>query len=99
MAISSIHEGSESIASTKSRFAILGSGIISTGIWASHDHMDLVLDLSDGRVPCSAVCILAVSRELSSADEKLYLILQIEARYGHVTVSVVKQVEFFLMLL
>ena len=61
--------------------------------------MDLVLDLSIGRVPCFAVRILTVTCKLSSTDEKHYLILQIEACRGHVIVSVAEQAKLILMLL
>ena len=56
-------------------------------------------DLSVGRVHCFAVHILAVTRELSSADEILYLILQIEACRGCVTGRVMEQAELVIVLL
>ena len=61
--------------------------------------MDLALDFSVWWVPCSVVRILTVSRKLSSTDEILYLILQIEAHRSRVTVSVVEQAELVLVLL
>ena len=60
-------------------------------IRASRDRMDFALDLSIGLGPCSTVRIFAVSRELSSADEIFYLILQIEARRGGMPTRVVVQ--------
>ena len=68
-------------------------------IWASSDRVDLALDLSVVRVPCSVVHIFAVTRELTMADEIFYLILQGEACRGRVTVSVVEQAKLVLMLL
>ena len=61
--------------------------------------MDLALDLSVGRDPCSAVSIIAVTRELTSADEILYLIFQIKACHGCVTRRVMEQAELILVLL
>ena len=63
------------------------------------DHMDLAHDLSVGRVHCFAVHIFAVTRELSSADEILYLMLQIKAHRIRVTGSVMEQAKLVLMLL
>ena len=68
-------------------------------IWASRDHMDLAHDLSVGRVHCFAVHIFAVTRELSSADEILYHMLQIKAHRIRVTGSVMEQAKLVLMLL
>ena len=60
--------------------------------------MDLALDLSVGRDPCSVVRILMVTRDLSSAYEILYLILQIEACRGCVTGRIMEQAEFVIVL-
>ena len=60
-------------------------------IKASLDRTDLTLDSSAGQIPCSAVLVFAVPRELSSANEILYLILQVEAGRGGVSGSVVEQ--------
>ena len=52
--------------------------------------MDLALDFSVGQVPCSTVHVFAVPRELLSANEIFYLILQVEAGRGVVAGSVVE---------
>ena len=68
-------------------------------IWAFRDRVDLVLDLSVGRVPYFTVRIVVVASELTTADETFYLIPQVKARRGRVTVNIVEQAKFVLVLL
>ena len=58
---------------------------------ASRDRKDLALDFSIGRIPRSTVRVFVESRELLSANELFYLILQIEARHGGMPTRVVVQ--------
>ena len=64
----------------------------------SRDRMNLTFDYSVGRISCTTVLVLAVSRELSSLDEILYLILEVETGRGRMPDRVVVQAELALVL-